>query len=258
MPLPQSNTKAAIKMRNIAVLALLARLLNEYMFTPTYILGYSSDLQNTLHDATEKDPEKEALCRGLLLSMRSQEETEKAEDVRVFKTVEKVIKAVQTIAPKTTVGFFEAELRQIVRSVLPLWSSIQRNAKKLETFVDPRYFDDMWQWNRMLISEDDGPSVQNGLTEHLILSDNITVVFPGVYFRDGGDWHLLFRGYAVSISQMTAATVEVEREKLRSRNGTPGGHRSRSVKMPKPSPKGSEEANGDQGKENNTFLDRNY
>ncbi|KAJ4993160.1 MEI5 protein [Stagonosporopsis vannaccii] len=133
IPLPQSNTDAARGMRAAVVLGALARLIDKFIFQPTYLLDEQSGLREVLLHEAAFDPVKERYTRGILLSMSPDEQVANSESVQHV-VVEELLDTVNVkalLTPQTFDSFPEA-LSAFVRQFQEEWKIVQRGKQKLE------------------------------------------------------------------------------------------------------------------------------
>lgn len=147
IPLPQSNTNAARRMRTAIILGVLTRLVDKFIFQPTYLLDEESGLREVLRDEAANDPVKERYTRGILLSMSPDEQEANGESI-VHHVVEQLLDIANArvlLTPEASATFSEA-LEGFVRQCQEQWKIIQRGKQKLEpSFAYSASSDYPWQ-----------------------------------------------------------------------------------------------------------------
>ncbi|RDW80418.1 hypothetical protein BP5796_05116 [Coleophoma crateriformis] len=211
IPMPRSNSRPAKQMRSAAVLAVLARLLNQYIFTPTYVLQEDKDLREVLLHEAEVKPDRESLCRGLLLTMSANKPFE-AEDERVGTVVRDVTWVLQALVQGTVWDKFREDLKVLVEKAVRGWSDVQRHKERFEPNIDLRSLVG-WEWRNVSFAENVPPTGQSSPDGGSTKSDGVLVVFPGLYSIDQIGYDAIFPGVVLSASQTKLAADEVEKER---------------------------------------------
>lgn len=147
IPLPQSNTGAARRMRAAVVLGALARLVDKFVFQPTYLLDEESGLREILCSEASIDPVKERYTRGILLSMSPDEQETNSEAI-VRHVANELLETVNVKALLTqeTYAAFAQELDDFIQQCQEIWRIIQRGKQKLElSFAHSTCSNPPWQ-----------------------------------------------------------------------------------------------------------------
>ncbi|KAF3050543.1 hypothetical protein E8E11_010564, partial [Didymella keratinophila] len=147
IPLPQSNTHAARTSRTAVVLGTLTRLVDKFIFQPTYLLDEESGLRETLRDQAAVDPMKERYIRGILLSMLLEDQETNSEGA-IRLVIKELLETadVQTLLPPEALTTFTNSLNTFVRQCQEEWKVIQRGKQKLEpSFAYSTCADHPWQ-----------------------------------------------------------------------------------------------------------------
>lgn len=133
IPLPQSNSNVAKKMRVAMILSTLARLVDKFIFQPTFLLREDSGLREILRQQAIIDPTKERYTRGVLLSMSPDEqEANVKEGVKII--VQDLLDTVDVgvLLPPETLATFEKELESFITQFQDEWKVVKCGKQKLE------------------------------------------------------------------------------------------------------------------------------
>ena len=167
LPLPQSNTPAAKQMRVAAIIAVMSRALNKYIFRPTYLLDDDAQLTQLLRDLEDDSPAQELHCRSTLLAILPEKEKMNAIK-RVQTVVREVSWIVQHLLSALQYESFHAALEASCKLACTQWRKIQEAQMKIEPYFGPPYDDYDWQVLPLPEFEDSSP----------ISSDSDTAVDP--------------------------------------------------------------------------------
>jgi hypothetical protein len=120
-------------MRAAVILGTLTRLVDKFVFQPTYLLDEESGLREILRDEAAVDPVKERYTRGILLSMSTEEQEANSEGIvqEVAKELLETANVKALLTPETFDAFTEA-LDDFIRQCREEWKIIQRGKQKLE------------------------------------------------------------------------------------------------------------------------------
>lgn len=163
-------------MRAAIVLGALTRLVDKFVFQPTYLLDEESGLREILRDEAAIDPVKERYTRGILLSMSPDEQESNAESVvhQVAKELLEIANVRVLLTPETFATFPEA-LEDFVRRCQEEWKIIQHGKQKLEpSFAYSASSHYPWQLF------DDEETHAEKLATTTAIEDNIVLV-PRIY-----------------------------------------------------------------------------
>ncbi|KAB5540580.1 hypothetical protein GE09DRAFT_1137783 [Coniochaeta sp. 2T2.1] len=147
IPLPQSNSPAAKQMRVAAVLAVLSRALDRYVFRPVYITdnGAGDDgIVNLLRAIACDSATKEEHTRATLLAMLP-EKQKAAATKRVSAAVREVSWAVQHLLSALQYETFCNGLEKACKLACVQWMRIQVAQMKIEPYFGPDFQDFDWQ-----------------------------------------------------------------------------------------------------------------
>jgi hypothetical protein len=132
IPLPQSNSGIAKKMRVAVILGLFARLVDNVVFQPNYLLREETELRDILEEEAAINSTKETYIRGVLLSMSPEEQ-----DVNIKRGVNIVVNdmlnSVRVLLTSDALQTFGKALERLVTQFRTQWKVIQHARQKLET-----------------------------------------------------------------------------------------------------------------------------
>lgn len=164
------------------VIGVLARLVDKYIFQPTYILDDGSGLRELLRRQAVVDYKKETFARGMLLSMFPEEQEAEAK-IRKDWVVEDLITevVVHFLAPEH-IETFRKELENVVVQAQECWRTVQYCNQRLEPSF--RYTHDTnfrWQTFQFQITDPrKGKQPASPVTTD-DPEDELFVIFPRVY-----------------------------------------------------------------------------
>lgn len=138
IPLPQNNSHVAKQMRVAVVLGALARLITTFLFQPTYVLDEGSGLRQLLWNQARIDPSKETYTRGILLSMKHDDQDERNQEKVDFIVgdLEKVVGIDILLAAQDDLERFGEKLENHLVRFQKVWQYIQSGRQKLESSFD--------------------------------------------------------------------------------------------------------------------------
>lgn len=210
IPLPQSNSNVAKEMRIAIVLGILARLINTYIFQPTYLLEEDSGLRDVLRRQAIKDPKKESFTRGILLSMFPEEQMSEAKDRMIWVIEDLVARGgVQDVLIPDKINPFEKELENLLAQALEFWRSVQHSTQSLEPNF--RYINDAdlrWQTFEFQATEAREGEQSTPTVASEGLEDELYVIFPRMYSMKA-EPQPIAAGTVLRKAQLRAAAQEV-------------------------------------------------
>jgi hypothetical protein len=120
-------------MRAAIILGTLTRLIDKFVFQPTYLLHEESGLREVLRYEAAIDPVKERYTRGILLSMSPDEQEANGEGIvhDIANQLLDIVNVRALLTPETFATFPEA-LNAFVRQCQEEWKIVQRGKQKLE------------------------------------------------------------------------------------------------------------------------------
>jgi hypothetical protein len=194
-------------MRIAAILAILARSINNHIFQPTYILEEDSDIRELLLRQAVVCSRRESFCRALLLKMFPDEQADSAKE-RVKRVAADVIKEVQDLLPPDNAERFKSELEQIAKSARDIWWGIQRTSERFEYSFELVHQDIDWEPLSFANGEQIPPSDGGSRDEELL------VVFPRLYVVEDDEPEAITPGIVLRRSQLAVAARELEKDRV--------------------------------------------
>lgn len=172
-------------MRVAFILRALARLIDKYIFQPTYLLDEDSGLRESLVEQATIDSTKERYARGILLSMFPEDQdTSSQESVNIV--VKKLLNTVNVreLLQPDAVEKFTGMLRFVVTKFQDEWKTVQRGKQKLESsFNYPASTDRPWHVFDVGFASGKNAKQQNGVAAPLTTNsaEDDIVVLPRLY-----------------------------------------------------------------------------
>ena len=198
-------------MRAAIVLGALTRLVDKFVFQPTYLLDEDSGLRVILRDEAAIDPVKERYTRGILLSMAPDEQKINAESVvhQVANELLEIANVRVLLTPESLATFPEA-LESFVRRCQEEWKIVQHGKQKLEpSFAYSASPDHPWQVFDDKIADAKEERHTKKLTTTTAMEDNIVLV-PRIYLvSTKADPNPITHGCVLRRTHLDAAAEEL-------------------------------------------------
>jgi hypothetical protein len=193
------------------VLGALARLIDNFVFQPTYLLNEKSELREYLCHQATIDPHKERYTRGILLSMFHEDQESNSKDA-ITSVVQDLLTTVGVdvlLNADNTIAFKES-LEQLVAKFRDEWSAIQRGKQKLE----PNFTHSVTSGHPWHLLDIQGIDIKKSRRNKADLStsniDDNTVVVPRLYLMTSEDEPSpITSGYVLRKDSQIAAENEV-------------------------------------------------
>ncbi|KAF2195054.1 hypothetical protein K469DRAFT_2802 [Zopfia rhizophila CBS 207.26] len=187
IPLPQSNSAIAKEMRIAKVLAIFAKLVDKYIFQPTYLLIEKSRFRELLRRLASFDPEKERFARGMMLSVFPHEQDEGDKSMVDWVIVHLMETAgVDDILAAEDIPRFEDELEVLLVRAQEVWRSVLRSTQSLGPgfgFADAPNF--QWQTFEFQVANiTEGAEAIPPVTA-TSAEEEPFVIFPRIYLLKG-------------------------------------------------------------------------
>ena len=197
-------------MRISALLAILARCIDQHIFEPTYILDEEDVIRGLLMRLAGTNSKMESFCRGLLLSIFPEEQARNA-----AKAVERVVREVgwyiQDLLPVSQYESFRSGLEQVVEQARDAWHIMQRAKDKFEPNFELSHYEDI-QYQTLGFEEVDISAIEQNLTSASEGDEEVLVIFPRVYLIDDAEPDPITPGVVLMKSQTVQAAAEMERK----------------------------------------------
>jgi hypothetical protein len=208
-------------MRIAALLAILARWINDFIFQPIYILDDEDDeIRQLLVRMAVENSKKESFCRALLLSMNSEEHEKKASK-RVERVVSEVVWYVRDMLSAVQYESFRSGLEQVVQQACDAWKIAQCSREKFEPFFDLIQSDSQ-EWQPFRFEEGGAGAGEQDSTTPSDGDEELLVIFPRIYSIEDEPPDPITDGVVLMKSQSTAAMAEVEIERRKPSSPTVG------------------------------------
>ena len=183
--LPQSNSDVAKKLRVAVVLRALAKLVDKYIFQPTYLLDEDSRLREILVEQASINATKERYARGILLSMFPENEETDSEEV-VDLVVDKLVNSLKlhVLLYPEALETFTRMLKFLVTKFQDEWKIVQRGKQKIEpSFHYPASTDRPWHVFDVDIADSKNGKPHNnvGATHNTSSAEDNIVILPRLY-----------------------------------------------------------------------------
>ncbi|GAB1309917.1 hypothetical protein MFIFM68171_00127 [Madurella fahalii] len=229
IPVPSTNSSAAMLMRVAAFLAVLSSELCEHVFQSTYFLDDASDLgglSKVLSHLAKEDPPRERFLRSALLAAIPQDQQELKARNRVETAVHNVSTGVKGLfSSAKQKDSFESQLEDLCKQACEHWQHIQRGEKNVMPILD------LYEWQNWRMLEAELPSSSTSTTrqqaggatggrtngkspvterQHANVAHDMArgVVWPSFFITDSGRVTVL-EGYGIFDSQTKTAKSEI-------------------------------------------------
>jgi hypothetical protein len=216
IPLPQSNSNIAKQMRVAVVLSALARLVVKFLFQPTYVLDECSGLRPLLRHQAAVNPRKEMFTRGVILSMRHEDQKELDLGIieSIMEDLEKIARVDILFATEDDFTAFAEALEELLLQFQAQWKRIQRGTQKLEPSLDGNPSPANYPWYIVdLPVAADGKKRTSSPPTTTDAQDDTIIVPQVVIIRPEGDPEPVTRGWVLQKAHIHAA--DEERTKIR-------------------------------------------
>lgn len=189
-----------------ALLAILARRIDMYIFQPTYLEDEDDVIRQLLVRLSVEDS-KESFCRGLLLSIRAVDQEENATNA-VKRVVREVGWYVQELLSGSDYDSFRAGLDQVVRQACETWHIVQRAKERFEPNFELSPDEDL-EWYPLVFGEEDAGTAEQ-IKSASDEDEELFVIFPPIFLLEDGPPYPMTSGVVLMKSQSIAATQEIE------------------------------------------------
>lgn len=201
-------------MRIAVLLALLARTIDTHIFQPTYILGADSDIRQIMLRVAILNSRKESFCRGMMLSIFPMEQTAILSE-QARQVVMDITWVTRNLLSETRAESFRSALEQLVQDSCNTWLITQRLQDKFEPSFELTSFEHL-EWQPLRFEGEPKSKGMGAVSGQAVGHDELLIVFPRVYVVSDDEPDPVSEGVALKRSQVIEATVEVERERVKS------------------------------------------
>lgn len=208
VPFEPSNSATAKRTRTMLVMALLAKALEGYIFSPTYLLEDDDELRLVL--ARMNDTDKKSAFRRMLLSISDEGgQRQTVLTARIASAVEETLQPVQSLLSPEMLDELKADLSQVIAQAAIAWQPWQRCESHYE--VSTTVTSAGWDWLSIRFPGDDDNDdlvhVESGAFE---TDEVVMVLFPRVCAIDRTRrpaFTPVFPGVVVQKSQLQASSL---------------------------------------------------
>jgi hypothetical protein len=229
-PLPQSNSAIAKELRIVKVLAILAELIDKYMFQPTYLLPEVSQFKELLYIIAMKEPETERFLRGIMLAVL-EDEQKSAEEQLVIDATKELMRdyGVEDIISPESFTEFEQRLKELLTDAQEAWRAIQYSTHIFATEFDyaqmPAHEWQLFRFRTESTTERDDTSSSVSTADP---ENDFVVLFPRVYLMTSKEDPKPITTGTIVNKKRIHAMVREERENAQSAEQTLLHSRNRS------------------------------
>lgn len=208
---PRSNSRTAKVMRISAALHILARLVDVYIFQPTYLLTANSGMREILLECAITEPSRESFLRSMLLAFSGDDEEREAAE-RVDIVTEEMMAYIHDLIAVGRRQEFCMELRQIVGEIQTKWDHVRRLERVVQLTFDPAFpMDFQCESVELWLSRPDGGELGDQV-DRLERDEVQRVVLPGMATIEEGEVRQIMPGVALTTAQASSAKEEAARE----------------------------------------------
>lgn len=200
-------------MRVAATVGFLARLVDKFIFQPTYVLHEDSGFRELLCRQATINQRKERFTRGIILSMFPEDQEKNSEDSINF-VIEELFNGidVRIFFGPDNLALFQERLKGLLSQVQESWKTVQQGKQKLEpifTYSTPGNYP--WRLFDMYVADGkDGRGPRTPLVTDSVEDD--VVIFPRLYLMEAeAEPSPITHGAVLRKAQLNAATEEVRR-----------------------------------------------
>lgn len=196
----------------MAVLGILARLVDKCLLQPTWLLRQDSGFREHLRHQAPLDPRKERFARGIILSMFPEEQEANCAD-RIDWVIEYVVKdsGIGALLPPETVETFVEVLEEFLIKVKTCWQAVQCGQQRLEPSFKYHH-DAQVEWGEFELNVADRRDGDQPISPTTIEDedDEVFVIFPRVFLMETTPKPIT-AGTVVRKSQLHAAAQEARK-----------------------------------------------
>ena len=187
--LPQSNSTIAKELRIVKVLAILAELIDKYLFQPTYLLPEDSQFKELLYRLAPKEPEKEKFLRGMMLSIL--EEEQKTSEAHMINEAMKELfgeDGVEEVVSQTVITEFKQSLRDLLDEAQGVWQDVQHSTYAFISDFDYTQIDGIeWQLFKFETTDTTERAVTSSPVSTQDSDNDLIVLFPRIFILISGE-----------------------------------------------------------------------
>ncbi|CAO2651700.1 Nn.00g042700.m01.CDS01 [Neocucurbitaria sp. VM-36] len=220
--IPPTNSPAAKFARKTVMLAVLAQVFAQFVFTATPPRFARSGLDRVLSELADQNEEKELLCRAMLLSVPSGSQPD---DKDIQQGINWILESFGTLlSPKTRVEL-KAGIKGLMADAAKFWSNARESRQKLVSVLDYEMYPESWHTYSASNPERQKTTNNVKVSDPDDDEDEITfVAFPATVSMSAAGSKTVNPGWVIRYSHLIRAEEEWRREQKRrrfSRSGVP-------------------------------------
>lgn len=202
-------------MRISAILAILATLIDQYIFRSTYLMEDATGVEQLLLDEAGTNSRKESFMRAMLLATR-EDEQDSHSSKRIQDVTKELMSRIQDLLPVEQRTKFDSELRTVVTDLRDAWNI----TKSLERKVEPTFSLGVQglEWEPISLEApsekrkrgQDESTTTGGMQDPVLL-----VLCPGMYAIDEKNIQQVLPALILSASQTEEAQRELQNMPVR-------------------------------------------
>lgn len=217
LPLPQSNSEAAIQVRCVAISAYLARIFVRDLLQPTYFLPSESNIRGLLTRQAYDNPAKATAFRASLQALLP-EAQEKAIDERTKVACNTIATLTNGLLPGNEDMQYRSQLQSLAEEASQVWRAICCFTDTIEPRFDTRRHEN-WSDGEYVFEEKQFHIRDQGWINTDTADEPIVAVFPRLYAIYEGVSVLENSGVFLMRTQAKASQDELEKVPLTARVG---------------------------------------
>ncbi|KAH7071882.1 hypothetical protein BKA63DRAFT_59194 [Paraphoma chrysanthemicola] len=214
IPLPQSNSEVAREMRVAIILGILATLIDDVIFQPTYLVSHEDQgLRENLCHQAYINAEQEQAGRSALLAMLPEEQEENEKEGIDYVATELLDGMnVKNLLSPENVSIVRQALEQLLLRFQQEWKIIQRGREKLEVSFQ-HSFSAEYPWHVLDLRASNAKPKKNPHAQlsSTSLEDKIVVVPRLYHIKAQAGGTPLTHGYVLQKARFNAAETELSR-----------------------------------------------
>ena len=215
-------------MRIAAMLAILARCINQHLFKPTYLLDNEGETRGLLIRLAVVNSKKESFCRAFLLSTFPEDQARNAAEA-VERVVREVSWSVRKLISDAQFDRFRLDLEKVVHQAHNTWQLVQCTREKFEAYFELRHYDEI-EWQPLSFDDRIAVAGKKNTPRASERDDILLVIFPRIYVIADNEPDPVTSGVVLMKSQSAAAAEEIETKHPPSPITGKPGPRSRAIR----------------------------
>lgn len=224
IPLPNSNSPIAKEMRIAVILGTLARLVDRWIFEPTYSMPETAALRDLLSRQAEVEPKKETFLRSMISSVfQEEQEIIAAERIKDIKESLLQVAGMQQLLNPASTANFQKDIEVFLFKSRELWHDIQLSESRFEAVFEYLSTDTPWHTLELKLVDGRNGKVSVSPTTTSELEEDLFVIFPRFYLVQEKP-QIISEGIVLYRGQCKTASKELRDERTSGLFGGPGRH----------------------------------